>query len=170
LSDVSLSSPPSDAPRRKPADPANPWLTTAQRFLLEIDGVPIGTFTEVTGLTVDVEVEKIREGGQNQFVHQLPGRMIWPNIVLKRGIVDDDNLFDWFSKSSGDGFAAERNSLSMLHGAITLTTNHGERLRAWSIDRAFPVRWVGPVFAVESAEVPTEELELAHHGFRPRAI
>ena len=162
--------PRSDAPQRKPADTGDPWLTTAQRFLLEIDGVPIGTFTEVSGLNVEVDVETVREGGENQFVHQLPGRMSWPNIVLTRGIVNDDNLFAWFSKTSGDGFAAQGNKLSMLHGAITLITDHGERLRGWSIDRAFPVRWSGPAFAVDSSQIPSEELELAHHGFKPKTV
>jgi phage tail-like protein len=145
-------------------------LTAAQRFILEIDGVQIGTFTEVSGLSVDVEVERIEEGGQNQFVHQRPGRMTWPNIVLKRGVVDDDGLFGWLAKTSGDGYAGAGNSLSLLTGAITLITDHGERLRSWSIDRAFPVKWSGPSFAVSSSDIPMEELEVAHHGFKPSNV
>ena len=170
MSDVIMSPPKSDAPQRTPASPGDPWLTAAQRFILEIDGVEIGTFTEVSGLQVEVEVETVREGGENQFIHQLPGRMSWPNIVLKRGIVNDDNVFAWFSKTSGDAFAAQGNKSQMLHGAITMITVHGERLRGWSIDRAFPVRWSGPAFAVDSSQIPSEELELAHHGFKPRTV
>ena len=159
-----------DAPRRRPGDPGDPWLTAAQRFILEVDGVPIGTFTEVSGLNVEIEIEQIEEGGQNHFVHQRPGRIKWPNIVLKRGVVDDDGLFGWFAKTSGDGYAGASNSLSLLTGAITLITDRGDRLRSWSIDRAFPVKWTGPTFAVSSTDIPTEELEIAHHGFQPTAV
>ena len=145
-------------------------MTAAQRFILEIDGVEMGTFTEVSGLSVDIGVERIEEGGQNQFVHQRPGRMTWPNIVLKRGVVNDDNLFNWFAKTSGDGYAGEGNTLTMLTGAITLITDGGDRLRSWSVDRAFPVKWTGPAFAVSATDIPSEELEIAHHGFKPRNV
>lgn len=159
-----------DAPQRRPADPANPWLTASQRFILEVDGVSIGTFTEVSGLNVEISTERIEEGGQNHFVHQRPGRITWPNIVLKRGVVDDDNLFRWFAKTSGDGYAGEGSKLAMLSGAITLITDAGDRLRSWSIDRAFPVKWSGPSFAVSSTDIPSEELEIAHHGFKPKNV
>ena len=165
-----LPKPAGDAPRRNPADPGNPWLTAAQRFIFEIDGLQIGSFMEVSGLTVDVAVETIEEGGQNHFVHQRPGRMTWPNLVFKRGVVDDDRLFEWLSKSSGEGYAGAGNRLTMHSGAITLVTDGGQRLRAWEVDRAFPVKWTGPSFAVSSSDVPTEELEIAHHGFRPRTV
>jgi phage tail-like protein len=167
---ATLPSPAGDAPQRRPADPGNPWLTASQRFILEIDGVAIGTFTEVSGLSVEVDDEKIEEGGQNHFVHRRPGRMSWPNIVLKRGVVDDDNLFNWFARTSGDGYAGESNTLSMLTGAITLITDGGDRLRSWAVDRAFPVKWTGPTFAVSSTDMPTEELEIAHHGFKPKNV
>ncbi|MFK8024809.1 MAG: phage tail protein [Ilumatobacter sp.] len=141
------------------------WLTSASRFILEIDDVQIGTFTEVSGLNAEIAVEKIEEGGQNQFVHQMPGRVTWPNITLKRGVVDDDNLFEWFTKTSGDGLSEAGNKVSMHSGAVTLLSQSGDRLRSWKFDRAFPVKWTGPTFAVTSTEVPTEELEIAHHGF-----
>ena len=146
------------------------WLTAAQRFILEVDGLHIGTFTEVSGLNVEIEVEQIKEGGQNHFVHQVPGRMSWPNIVLKRAVVFDDSLFQWFSTTSGDGFAGNGNRVTTRTAAITLVTDRGGRLRSWNIDRAFPVKWTGPSFAVSSSDIPQEELEIAHHGFKPKNV
>lgn len=170
LDATTMPQPSGDAPRRRPADAGDPWLTAAKRFILEIDGVRIGTFTEVSGLTVEVEVEQIEEGGQNHFVHQRPGRMSWPNIQLKRGIVDNDQLFAWIAKTSGDGYAGAGNTLALLTGAITLVTDNGQRLRSWDVDRAFPVKWTGPSFAVSSTDIPYEELEIAHHGFKPKNV
>ena len=58
----------------------------AATFLVEVDGLEIGRFTEVSGLQVEVGVETVAEGGQNGFVHKLPSRMTWPNLVLRRGL------------------------------------------------------------------------------------
>ena len=140
------------------------WRTVTSRFLLEVEGVEIGTFTEVSGLNVEVSEEQIEEGGQNHFVHRVPGRMSWPNIVLKRGLVDNDNLFNWFWKSSGDGFA-EQNKLERRTAAITIISEDGERLRSWRLDGVFPVKWTGPDFAVSNQDRASEELEIAHNGF-----
>ncbi len=143
------------------------WSTTVQRFRLEVDGVEIGTFLEVNGLKVSAEPATFTEGGQNQFTHQRPGRMSWPNITLKRGITQNNELFEWFSKTSGDGYAGEGNTVSLTSAAITLIDEKGDPLRSWAFDRAFPVRWEGPDFSVTTSEIPSEQLEMAHHGFRP---
>ena len=42
-------------------------------FLIEIEGLLTGGFSEVTGLESEIEVEEYREGGLNQYIHQLPG-------------------------------------------------------------------------------------------------
>lgn len=136
-------------------------------FTLEVDGVQIGTFTEVSGLTVSADPESITEGGQNHFTHQRPGRMSWPNITLKRGVTSNNELFDWFAKTSGEGFAGEGDTVTLTSAAITLVDARGETLRSWTVDRAFPVKWDGPTFAAAASEVPSEELEIAHHGFQP---
>ena len=141
-------------------------LPIANRFLFELDGVELGVFKEVTGLNVSVQVDEIREGGQNGFVHQLPGRMTWPNLVFRRGVTNGNALFDWFNKTSGEGFASSDNKLTKSTGAVTVIDPVGERLRSWEFIDVFPVRWKGPDFSVESRDPLEEELEVAHHGFR----
>ena len=138
------------------------------QFVFSVDGVgEIGAFTECSGLSVDVAVEEILEGGQNHFVHKVPGRMRWPNIVLKRGITDSDNLFEWFWLTSGEGFEGNGAALERTHGEIAVLDAARQRLRSWKFEDAFPVKWTGPNFASSSSEVATEQLEIAHHGFRP---
>ncbi|HKE97450.1 MAG TPA: phage tail protein, partial [Actinomycetes bacterium] len=44
-------------------------------FTVEIDGKDLGAFTGCEGLGMEVVVEQREEGGNNGFVHQLPGRM-----------------------------------------------------------------------------------------------
>ena len=143
---------------------------TAATFLFEVDGVEIGRFTEVNGLEVEVDVQELEEGGENSFVHKLPGRMKWPNITLKRGITQNDSLLSWLSKSSGEQFAASGNKLSRSTAAITLLGPSAARLRSWEFDGAFPVKWSGPTFAASSSDMAMEELEIAHHGFRAKDL
>ena len=85
-----------------PNDGFDAQRVTAATFLFEVDGVEIGQFMEISGLEVNIAVEDIEEGGENSFVHKLPGRMSWPNITLKRGITQNDALLTWLNKSSGE--------------------------------------------------------------------
>ena len=136
------------------------------KFLIEVEGMEIGRFAEVSGLSVDVRVESVEEGGENQFVHKLPGRLEWPNVVLKRGVTKSDNLFDWLSKTAGEGFAGAGGKLTRRSAAIVLLGTDGTRLRSWTLSDAFAVKWSGPRFAATSTDAATEELEIAHHGFK----
>ncbi len=140
--------------------------STSGRFLFEVDGVEIGTFREVTGLRLDVSVEEYVEGGQNAYVHQLPGVMRWPNLVFTRGLVQSDALFAWTQQSSGEGFAGNDNKLTRATGAVTVINHQGERLRSWEIQGVFAVSWSGPQLAADSDEPLSETLEVAHNGFR----
>ena len=138
------------------------------QFVFSVDGVgEIGAFVECSGLSVEVGVEEINEGGQNHFTHKMPGRMKWPNIVLKRGITDSDNLFEWFWKTSGEGFEGAGAKLERTHGEIAVLDAARQRVRSWKFEDAFPVAWKGPNLASSARDVAMEELEIAHHGFRP---
>lgn len=153
-----------------PDDNFDGQRVTAATFLVEVDGTEIGRFMEISGLEVSVATEEIAEGGQNSFVHKVPGRMTWPNITLKRGITQSDGLLQWLNKVSGEQFSANGNKFERSTAAITLVGPSGDRLRAWEIDGAFPVKWTGPNFAVSSNEMAIEELEITHHGFRARDL
>jgi len=137
------------------------------RFIFTVDGLTIGAFTEVSGLSVQIDTEELAEGGQNGFTHKLPGRMKWPNLVLKRGITDSDGLFEWFAKCSGAGLEANGNKVERHHGSISLLDLKGKVVRRWEFEEAFPVKWTGPKLAASSRDLATEELEVCHCGFKP---
>lgn len=149
------------AHQREPP-PRDPDPAHAGRFRFSVDDVTIGTFTEVSGLSVEVAVEEVAEGGQNQFVHKLPGPMKWPNIVLKAGITRANHLFKWLASSSGERLSDE---LERKTGTIAVCDAAGEPIRSWSFIGAFPVRWSGPTLAASSNDLAGEELEIAHDGF-----
>ncbi|MEZ4661668.1 MAG: phage tail protein [Caldilineaceae bacterium] len=45
----------------------------AFRFVVEIGQDKVAAFTECTLPVLDWQIEELKEGGQNMFVHQLPG-------------------------------------------------------------------------------------------------
>ena len=130
-------------------------------FVFTIDGIEIGRFTEVTGLAVTLGVEEITEGGRNDATVKLPGRLTWPNLVLKRGVTDDDQLLQWITKvSKGLGTSVDRST-----GSITLLDNGHRSFRRWNFHDALPIRWTGPQLAASGNTLATEELEVCHGGF-----
>jgi len=138
----------------------------ADSFIFEVDGQQIGMFKEVSGLRAEITVETLEEGGQNNFVHKLPGRLSWPNLVMRRGVTNTDTLFAWLLKASGDGFEGAGKKVERTTVAVTLVDGVGKRVQAWELVEAFPVRWEGPQLAADANAVAMEELEIAHHGFR----
>ena len=135
------------------------------RFTLTVDGLVIGNFTEISGLGVQIEVEELVEGGENQFTHKLPRHMKWQNIVFKSGVTNSDELFRWLADCSGHGFEAKGNQLKPRTATISVLSAAGEPVRSWSLEGAFPVKWTGPRLAASSRDLAVEELEVCHHGF-----
>lgn len=139
----------------------------AARFVFTVDGLTIGSFTEVTGLSVQMDTEELVEGGNNGFTHKLPKQLKWPNLVLKRGITDSDVLFEWFARCSGDGLEAAGDKLDRRNGSVQLYDHTGKVVRRWNFADAYPVKWTGPKLAASSKDLATEELEVCHCGFKP---
>lgn len=138
------------------AERRDPYL--AFRFRVEIGGLDVGGFTEVSGLQLETEVEDYREGGVNEYVHKLPGPTRYPsNLVLKRGLTDSELLWRWYQ--SGILGVAPR-----LSGSIVLLDSAGEEKWRWNFIEAYPVRWIGPDLRAGTAEVAVETLELVHRG------
>lgn len=152
------------------AKPLGGEVPLSHRFALVVDGIDIGVFMEVSGLEMKVAVEEYAEGGQNGYVHKLPGRITWPNLVFRRGITDSDALFAWVGKSSGEGFAAAGSKLSRTTGAVSLVGHDGKPLRSWSLIDPFPVRWTGPRLSAKESTPLDEEIEVAHHGFTAKTL
>jgi phage tail-like protein len=126
-------------------------------FAVEIEGLLVGGFSEVSGLDSEVEVEEYREGGVNGFVHKLPVRTSHSNLLLSHGLTVGDTLWNWYYNTT-QGTIQRRNGTIMLLDAQQLP------VMWWNFRNALPVRWTGPAFNATSDEVAVESLELAHQG------
>lgn len=131
-------------------------------FTVKIDGQDLGAFTQCDGLACEVAIEQREEGGNNLFIHQLPGRMKFTNIKLTRPInADTQKVARWL--------AGMTNEVKRTNAEIAALDLEGKTVASWSFMGVIPVKWTGPQLSVDSPKVATESLELAHHGFLGRA-
>jgi phage tail-like protein len=129
------------------------------RFRVEIDGIAVAHFSEVSGLQAETETEPYEEGGLNDFVHELPKRTKFPHIILKRGITEVDELWRWHQDVVSGKFMRKNGSIILLNEA-------GEDTWRWNFTNAFPVKWTGPDLRADSNTVAFESVELAHNGIK----
>jgi phage tail-like protein len=130
------------------------------RFLVEIGKDIVANFQDCSGLSVEFEVQEYIEGGNNEFVHKLPGRMKYSNITLKRGISDNRQFVEWRPKIEGGKLVVKPMNLSII-----LFNHSGETVKKWDVKEAYPVKWTGPDMRASSMDVAIETLELAHRGW-----
>jgi phage tail-like protein len=136
----------------------NAAVTGAALFKVEFQGLEVkdGYFASATGLSSQTDVLEYPEGGQNTFVHRLPSRVKQGNVTLKRGVIPDTVLLDWYQKS-----VVQAVPVTLV---LTLLDTAGKPVRVWSFINAYPVKWTGGDLNAASTEILTESLEVAHTG------
>lgn len=125
-------------------------------FLVEIDGVARAAFSEVSGLESETAVIEYRSGAEN-VMRKLPGLTKFGNIVLRRGVTQDPELWNW-RKSIVEGNPDRRN------GSIMLLDDQRNEVVRWNFRNGWPCKWEGPALNAKANEVAIETLEIAHEG------
>jgi len=130
----------------------------AFNFQLEIDNVPLGAFSEVSGLTAEGDAVDYREGTDLQSnVRKLPGLRKYSNITLKRGYTQDKSLWNWYANIV-NGVSDRRNV------TIVLMNESREPVLRWHAENAWINKIEGPSLKASGNEVAMESVELVHEG------
>ena len=133
-----------------PADPL-----AAFQFVVEIDGLLVGGFSEVSGIQAETKLYTYREGGENGFTHSFPDSTSHSKLVLKRGLTFDDTLWNWYQEVLNGKF--KRRSVQVI-----LNSRNGEVAWTWGFTNAFPIKWQGPDLRALSSDVAVETIEIAY--------
>jgi len=137
-------------------DRHDPFLSF--NFAVEINGIIVAGFNEVSGLQAEIDIQEYREGGVNEYIHKRAGPAKYStNLILKRGIANSTELWSWFCDVLQGRI--QRKSLD-----VVLMDSAGTEQRRWTFQNAYPVKWTGPDFKAQASEVSIESLELAHEG------
>jgi len=117
------------------ATPGDDALTAA-RFELSIDGVSIGAFSELAGISSGIEAEDVEYVNRDGTVTlKLPGKRTPPTVVLKRGMTRSLEMAAWHELVIlGDVAAARKN--------VTITTYNavGDPVARWNLEAAWPAK------------------------------
>jgi phage tail-like protein len=126
---------------------------------------PFPTFKFHVALGDLTEVFPYIEGGNNYFIHKFPVRTSFENVTLKRGFTLSNELYNWYREM--EDALRQGKAFKFRNVTITLrTTVNQEETMRWTLEKAFPVKWVGPSFNSGEAAVAIETLEFAHHGIK----
>ena len=138
-----------------PAQRHDPYK--AFNFRVEIEGIARAAFSEVGGLESETAVIEYRVGGEPRTVRKLPGLTKYANIVLRRGITQDPELWNW-RQSVVQGNVDRRN------GSIFLLDDDGTEVVRWNFFQGWIAKWEGPALNAKANEVAIETIEIAHEG------
>jgi len=116
-------------------------------------------FTEVSGLTVEMGTEEVAEGGENRFIQKYPTRAKYPELVLKRGLLQKSAVWDWAWKCIED-YVIEPKSVH-----IKLLNEAHEPLLTWHLVGAYPTKWSVSDLSASNNAVVIETLQLFYQYF-----
>lgn len=117
------------------------------------------SFKEVSGLSMELSTEEIKEGGELRFQHKLPGVAKFPNLVLKRGLFVDSKIREWVEKAI---FEFEFTPITIM---ISLLNDRGRAAMSWKLFNAWPVKWEVSNFDSENNSIAVETMEIAYNYF-----
>lgn len=123
-------------------------------FRLEIAGISGGQFTAVDGLSIEIEVVEY-EDPADLVLRKRPGRTKYGNITLKRGYVDDTELWDWIQATRIQSPAFKK-SVSL----VFLDAESNAEVARYNMFECWPTKWKGAVFGAAASNVLTEEITI----------
>lgn len=137
-----------------------------------------GTFSEVSGLGAELEPEEYREGGFNTAPRKFFKRGKYPNLVLKRGVTFNTDLWDWYYqvlhgsreplRKNGAIILSDRGFgvSALFDGPTPLGLPGLDKLpiAIWFFRNGLPEKLLGPSLNAKTNEIAIETLEIVHEG------
>lgn len=117
------------------------------------------SFAECDGLEVTYDVKSIKEGGANDRVVRAPGQAAYANLILKRGMTDNFDLWKWAQNTVANP-ALRANAEVVVFAADGST----ERAR-FQLHRCLPLKFKAPALNAKDGGIAVEEFSLAYEKF-----
>jgi phage tail-like protein len=133
------------------------------KYLLEIDGITQGGFSEVAIGEATNEPIEYREGDERTTVRKLTALNKFANITLKWGLTPESKeLSDWWQQVvNADPLDDIRRNV-----VIRVQTEAGDNSAAYEVERAWPCKFDPTDLNGTGNEVAIDTLELCNEGIR----
>jgi phage tail-like protein len=132
---------------------------TTNRFYVEIDKSIAASFSECSGLGMQIKKNVFHEGGVNDQQRIYLGQAEFADVTLKRGITDNQGFWKWISSVFTQ--TSTRRNVNIL-----VFNQAGETMMSWTLIGAVPIAWKTPAMQADGNAVAIEELTLAYEGLK----
>ena len=142
------------------ADREDPLV--AFKFGLEIEGKLSGYFTNVGGIGSETEVvtqKVVNSDSGETIIQQIPGRLTWTPVTLKRGVTSAMDIWEWRQLVVEGKIDDARTNCSIIAYAQDNT-----EIARWNFENAWPSKVVGPDMDSGSATYMIEDVTIVHEG------
>lgn len=134
---------------------------TTNRFYVELGSTIAASFTECSGLSVQVKKDVFYEGGVNNQQRIYVSHAEFADVTLKRGITDNPGFWDWMNEILDNNKKISRRNVNIL-----VFNQAGETMMSWTLIGAIPITWKTPALQADGNAVAIEELTLAYEGLQ----
>lgn len=128
---------------------------------VEVDGLQLAQFKEVSGLSSEIQVIEHKENkpGGLPLIKKLPGARKYGDITLKRGKTDDPAFWTWIREvQEGKIDSARRNGSVVLYDY-----EYGEKVR-WNFINGWPSKVSISNLQAGGSDVAVEDVTIVHEG------
>ena len=116
-------------------------------------------FSEVGGLSMEIQTEDMIAGGDNGFTIRLPKPPKTKNLVLKRALAaSPPGIIDWARD------ALENFNFTTKTVIVSIVDYDDHPVKTWNIIKAYPVKLAVTDLSSSKNEIVIETLELAYQG------
>lgn len=128
------------------------------RFGISVEGSPdyIGMFTECRLPDIEWDIENVKEGGRNDYIHQLLGQRKPAKFTLKHGLTKQYVLMDWYSAMMAENFEGFMKTVT-----INMLDSQGRAVMRWNLYDAYPIKVTWPEMKAGDNSVAIQSLEIA---------
>lgn len=118
------------------------------------------SFSEVGGLSMELGVEELSEGGENRYTHRLPTKSKFGNLSLKRGMLrGDSEIVTWVIN------AIANHQFKTYTVFVSLLNFDHKAIRVWKFTKAWPLKWVTADLKATDNAIVIETFDLAYAFF-----
>lgn len=124
------------------------------------------SFQSVSGLSTELVTESYREGGQ-AYSYELPVKIQYPTLVLKRGLVPSDNAAyaDWVRNPYGLMYSLTVSPATVTVSLLSPLDVLKPVLMTWRLTGAWVKKYSFSDFNAEENQVVIETMELHYDYF-----
>ncbi|MFJ9558606.1 phage tail protein [Streptomyces fuscichromogenes] len=138
----------------------NPTVMSASTFVIQVDGIKVATFSELSGINTEVEsVEYISSGPEGILHTKQYGKTKPPTVTLKRGLDPETYMWLWHQAVlQGDPLARKTCSLQLF--AASSSPKSGHPIITYLLENAWPSKLEIGGMKAGATEIVTETVVL----------